>query len=75
MNIEELIIEKGTGSEFESKYTIIDYLFDKFNIKVKLTMNGKFVGIEEIKINEDFRSYANRTPQKIFSLIDEFPLE
>jgi hypothetical protein len=75
MSVEDLIIEKGTGSEFESKFDIINYPFEMYDIKVKLTIDGKFAGIEEVKINEDFRSYTNKTPQRIFSLVDEFPTE
>ena len=64
----------GTGSD-SSEYVTVLYPFEMFEIVVKLTLDGKFVGIEEIRINKDFRSYKNKTPQRIFADVDELPSE
>lgn len=64
----------GTGSD-STEYKTIIYPFAMFEIIVKLTLDGKFVSIEGIRINKDFRSYKNQTPQRIFADIDEFPSE
>lgn len=69
----DTIKKHGTGSEekFE-EYKFVEYPFDKYIIKVKLTPKNEFIGIVEIKVNKDFLSYEqNRTP-KGFHDIDEF---
>jgi hypothetical protein len=58
------IKKEGTGShDFFEDYKIIDYPFDKYQIKIKLAPNNEFIGIIEIKINKDFLSHK----QKIIS--------
>lgn len=78
MSKEDLVDQKrrniGTGSD-SSEYVTVLYPFEMFEIIVKLTLDGKFVGIEEIRINKDFRSYKNKTPQSIFAHVDELPSE
>lgn len=61
-----------TGSNIP-KYVTVTYPFEIYEIVVKLTIDGKFVGIEEVKINKDFRNYKNKTGQTIFSEINELP--
>jgi hypothetical protein len=65
----------GTGSTSAKEYVTINYPFEKYEIIVKLTMDGRFVGIEEVRINKDFRSYKQSIPQKIFRDIDEYKPE
>jgi hypothetical protein len=65
----------GTGSNFISEFRMVVYPFEMYEIVVKLALDGKFVGIEEVRIRKDFRSYKNKTPQRIFAQIDEFPSE
>lgn len=44
-----------TGShESTENYKIIDYSFDKYIIKLKLTENNTFIDVLEIAINKDF---------------------
>jgi hypothetical protein len=62
----------GTGSSSTKDYVTLDYPFEKYQITVKLTSDGRFVGIEEVRINKDFRSYKQSIPQKIFRDIDEY---
>ena len=64
----------GTGRD-STEYTTKVYPFEMFEIVVKLTLDGKFVGIEEVRVNKDFRSYKNQTPQRIFAHVDELPSE
>lgn len=66
----------GTGTSSTEQYTHIIYPFDnKYEIVVKLTLDGKFVGIEEVRIKEDFRSYNQRISQKAFEYIDSYKPE
>ena len=78
MSKEDLANQKrrniGTGRD-SLEYTTVVYPFEMFEIVVKLTLDGKFVGIEEVRINKDFRSYKNQTPQRIVAHVDEFPSE
>lgn len=49
--------------------------FQKFEIVVELTSDGKFVGIEEVRINKDFRDPAKVIRQKAFEYIDSYKPE
>jgi hypothetical protein len=63
----------GTERSKPEDSTIITYRFEQYDIDVKLTLDGRFLGIEEVRINKDFRSYKNQSPQKIFIQADELP--
>jgi hypothetical protein len=63
----------GTESSKPKDSTILTYKFEQYDIDVKLTPDGKFLGIEEVRINKDFRSFKNKTPQRIFAEVDELP--
>lgn len=73
-SVKEKMRNVGTGSD-SSEYKTLVYPFEMFEIVVKLTLDGKFVGIEEIRINKDFRSYKTQSPQRIFAEVDELPPE
>lgn len=49
--------------------------FQKYEIVVKLTSDGKFVGIQEVRINKDFRDYSQITHQKAFDYVDSYKPE
>jgi hypothetical protein len=66
--------DKGTGGTSKEYVTRI-YPFDKYLIVVKLTADGRFVGIEEVRVNKDFRSYKQRASQEIFNYVDEYKPE
>ena len=46
--------------------------FERYEVVVNLTSDGRFVGIEEVRINKDFRSYSQMTPQKAFEYVDSY---
>ena len=66
-------MDAGTERSKPEDSTIITYKFEQYDIDVKLTPDGRFLGIEEVRINKDFRSYKNQTPQRIFIEVDELP--
>lgn len=49
-----------TGSRPQEKVEILRHVFDRFEIFIRLSENGQFRGIEEIKINEDFMTVAQK---------------
>jgi len=50
----------ATGEQ-ETEQTITKiYPFDKFEIEVKLSETGKFIGITAIKMNADFLNYKQK---------------
>jgi len=50
----------ATGSrDFDQTKTIV-YPFEKYEITVELTSTDQFVGIVEVKLNKDFRSYSQK---------------
>jgi hypothetical protein len=71
----ENIGQFGTGRGFEQEFVSIVYRFEIYEVTVKLTVDGKFVGIEGVRVNKDFRTYKTKTPQTIFSESEELPPE
>lgn len=64
---------KGTGGTVLRKTrNQITYPFGKFNVTVDVTKNNKFVGISEIKVNKDFRSYKQKTAVKGYHDVEDF---
>jgi hypothetical protein len=51
---------EGTGSHPKTKRKKLYYPFDRFEIVVELTEDGRFVGIQEVSIRKDFRSLAQK---------------
>lgn len=57
----ETLRKQGTGShEFDEDKTILSYPFGRYIIKVALTRDGKFLGVEEISVNQDFLNHVQR---------------
>lgn len=55
------------GKPEESKvFTIIEYPIDNYVIKVKIDLEGKFMGIEEIKVKKNFISLNNLNLSQYF---------
>jgi len=53
--------ETGTGSKgFIKEFKVIEYPFDRYLVKVGLSPENEFLGITEININKDFRSYSEK---------------
>jgi len=70
------ISEKGTGDfDIEKEFKIKEVLFDKYIIKVKLTLNGKFVGIEEISFDKDFLSYKQKILKHSVKDVEEYYID
>jgi len=66
---------KGTGDIIIGKakgHNHIVYPFGKYEVTVELSPDNKFIGISEIKVNKDFRSYKQRIVSKGFHDVDEF---
>lgn len=66
--------EQETGSHKE-KYKIEEYPFDRYQIKIALTPDNKFLGILEITLNKDFLSHKQKMISKGpkgYHDIDEF---
>jgi len=49
-----------TGINFEEDESILVYPFDKYQIEVKLTLDGKFLGITGISVSSDFLSFVQK---------------
>jgi len=50
----------STGSHDFDQTRLINYKFGKYEITVEVTLDNKFTGITEIKVNKDFRSYHQK---------------
>lgn len=64
-----------TGSNYNNDFLVEIYPFDKYEIVVKLTLDRKFIGIEEVRLNKDFRSFKQQNAQESFARMDELPSE
>ena len=62
----------ATGShDFEATKFIV-YPFGKYEITVELTSTNQFVGIIEVKVNKDFRSYSQRLASTKVHDVEEY---
>ena len=65
--------EMGTGSSLLADETVrVIYPFQNYEIVVRLSKDGKFIGIDEVSIKKDFRSYTQDVIKKTFSSIDDY---
>ncbi len=62
----------GTGGQTTEEINEIVYPFDKYEIKVSLSPDNKFIGITGIKINKDFLSYKQKISRKGFHDVEDF---
>ena len=60
-----------TGSKSEDEFVRF-YPFGKYMIAVKLSSDGKFLGIEEVIIDRDFRSYEQKIFKETFPNIGDY---
>jgi len=66
-------IDDETGSHFvEKDIKIIDYPFGKYQIKVKISDEGKFLGIIQVNLGKEFLSRAQRLSSFEVHDIEEF---
>jgi hypothetical protein len=63
--------EDVTGSHNE-EYKILNYPFGKYEIKIKLSKDNKFLDIIEIKINKDFLSFRQKMASKGVHDVEKF---
>lgn len=67
------IKNQGTGNHEElDNYKIINFPFEKYEIKIKLTPNNEFVEVIEVKVNKNFLSYKQKTKPKGYHDVKEF---
>ena len=72
----DILKQQGTGSiQLDREFKIINYPFDKYIIKIKLSLKNEFIGIEEIKINKSFISYTHKTTPKGFHDVTKLYLD
>ncbi|MDD4053059.1 MAG: hypothetical protein PHR28_14330 [candidate division Zixibacteria bacterium] len=65
--------KKGTGEhEAESDAKTVVVSFGKYEIVLKLTSTNEFIGIQEIRVNKDFRNWKQKTTARGFHDVDEF---
>lgn len=50
----------STGSHDFDETQFINYKLGKYEITVEVTLDNKFIGITEVKVNKDFRSYRQK---------------
>ena len=67
---------QGTGNpDNAGHYKIISCSFDKYEIKIKLTLNNEFVEIVEVGINKDFLTQKQKISIQGFHDVEKFYIE
>ncbi len=62
-----------TGEDIQlENYKVIDYSVGKYTVKVCLSPTNEFLGIVEVAVTADFRSYEQRSARLGVHEIDEF---
>jgi hypothetical protein len=65
--------DEGTGSHEQlSHCRVVVYPFDKYEIKVRLTADNRFIEIAEVKVNKEFLSHKQKITPQGFHDVDEF---
>lgn len=69
-------LEDATGNIEEIKSNrFIKYPFDRYTVTIELSPNNEFIGITEIALNKDFRSYLEKIKTEKVHNIEEFNIE
>lgn len=53
--------DQCTGDYGISNVREVEYRFGKFTVRIALTTDGEFIGVNEIRINKDFVAHERRT--------------
>ncbi len=62
-----------TGEDFPSgTYKVIDCVVGKYKVKVVVSPTNEFLGIAEVAVTADFRSYEQRSARIGVHEVDEF---
>jgi hypothetical protein len=51
---------------------VVSYPFDKYEIKILVSPSNQFIGIQEVSLRKDFRSYEQRAAGNRVHEVDEF---
>ncbi|MEK9137488.1 MAG: hypothetical protein AAB393_10230 [Bacteroidota bacterium] len=71
--IREPFTDQGTGTARDAgDFVVVTCVFDRYEIKVKLTPTNQFVGIVEVKINKDFLSHRQRLGARNYLDVEEY---
>ena len=69
--VDKILKKDGTGDR-QVEYKEIVYPFDKYEVKIKLTLDNKFVEIVEIKVNKEFLRYKQKRSKRGYHDVDEY---
>lgn len=67
-----MTLSGSTGSHDFDETKSVNYKFGKYEITVEVTLDNKFVGITEVKVNKDFRSYIQKLASTESLDVEEF---
>lgn len=68
--------ETGTGIKgFIKESKVIEYPFDRYLVKVGLSPENEFLGIIEINVNKDFRSFSEKLKAEDYHNLEELTFE
>lgn len=62
---------KSSKEGIEGDQTIV-YPFGQYEILIRLSQNGQFIEVVEIRINKDFRSYSQRISSMGHHNVEQF---
>jgi hypothetical protein len=66
------IASTGTGNYSDQQYKSVVVNFERYAIKVKLTIDGKFVDIEEVSVKRSFVNQSRLKNDKIYVDLDKY---
>ena len=67
---------ESTGFIDEPKeINFIKYPFDRYKITVAVSSNNEFLGITEVQLNKDFRSYKLKPSSRFSSEVEDYYFE
>lgn len=63
----------STGDILDEYYVLEDYDIDKYTVTVKLSVDRRFIGIEQVSVKKSFINFTDIINQKISFKI-EYPI-
>lgn len=62
----------STGTHISEPTTLVDYSFGRYQVKIRLTLSGRFVGIEAISLAKEFLSRQQRAAMQEYQDVEKF---
>lgn len=69
----DVYASQGTGSHSGRREPIVvPYAVSRYEVLIELDSEGRFIGVQQVRLRKDFREYAMETAPRGFHDVEEF---